>query len=247
MTSEDLELVISVTKHERYRDLTDPAHPDYHDTIAPYINRLAQSLRTGEPLDLTGLLPVRVPEPPIVASLRPTREQGRPLAEVQEAIKQRRTCRHWTKCPHGCGADDCALKGKVSVQECIECVIKDAGFSPRDMISQQNPLQLPPPSEPRQMQIVDNPQTIGDLANNNAAYKAILADDTTALAAAQAKIVADTTASSDNNTAFGAALAKLGKSYGIDNGDGTGVVYRSDGNGGVIPENVVFGSVPIPA
>lgn len=255
---EDIDPIVSITRHEPFRKLVNPEHPEHFQADATrYLRALAKSYRTNSPIELDPppSSPQNVPVSP--ASIRDTAppiplDVTIPHEEWQAILAKMRSCVHWERSPTCCGPNHCDLgkgrtPGEVNPPDCHTCIKDNAGFSPRDKITSEQLLQLPPPSEKRPMPIVDNPQTIGDLANNVAAYKAILTDDTTALTAAQAKVVTDTAAATDSNTAFGAALAKLGKSYGIDNGDGTGTVYRSDGNGGFIPEAVVFGSVPIPS
>jgi hypothetical protein len=45
MTDEDLELVVAATGHARYREVTDPAHPDYRPAYREVVAREAARLR----------------------------------------------------------------------------------------------------------------------------------------------------------------------------------------------------------
>lgn len=63
---EDLDLVIALTKHKRFRQLVDPDHPDYQPGYVATIHAMAESYRANQPPK--PIEPV-APPPPEIPSL----------------------------------------------------------------------------------------------------------------------------------------------------------------------------------
>lgn len=96
-----LDIVVSRTGHVRYRELCDPAHPDYNPAYIPLVLRQAEDDA-----------PLPVPVPSVTAQL--------------DMIARMKACPHWIKAGCGCSLNRCGLgkgdAGEVSHADCFACL-----------------------------------------------------------------------------------------------------------------------------
>ena len=134
--AEALDLVVAQTGHHRFRELLDPAHPDYNPGYGPVVLRMAAGLSPHPPyvsppprLESPRPTPPPTPAPP----LSPEGQQARVLlvdyARLDVLVN---ACPH-RGCKTGCGQAKCeAGKGDMdggsiaSIVHCRACVIDSA-------------------------------------------------------------------------------------------------------------------------
>lgn len=110
--SEALDRVIAQSGHVRYRDLCDPAHPDYQPGYVEMVLVMASSPRPIGALHRPVEQPT-IPRPPAVAV-------------TLNLIQRIRACPHWVKASCGCMPNRCRLgkgdQGHVSLDDCRRCL-----------------------------------------------------------------------------------------------------------------------------
>lgn len=115
--AEALDIVVGKTGHRRFRDLTDPTHPEYHPGTVAVVMRMARA----EPLSGA---PEVVGHGATIVGPQPAKV---PIPAVLEFHRRMRACPHWERSSGcGCGLNRCKVgKGKegvVSHDDCRSCL-----------------------------------------------------------------------------------------------------------------------------
>ncbi len=116
---DDINLVCERSGSDRFRELTNPDHPEFHTRYLIMVSALAKTFRTGQPGASEVVKSVNDNKNHVVINISDRQHQ------IQE-LERIRSCKHLTLC--GCGGGrlgDCALglgdNGKVNLSDCQPC------------------------------------------------------------------------------------------------------------------------------